>query len=69
MNQLWAMRQKEKQLNEKLASLRLTRQLMEKQIEMQEHFITYVIDDSNGYTNGYHEESEGGKSLAKIFYS
>lgn len=59
VNQLWAMRQKEKQLNEKLASLRLTRQLMEKQIEMQEHFITYVIDDSNGYTNGYHEESEG----------
>lgn len=61
VNHLWAIRQKEKQLNEKLASLRLTRELMEQQIEFQDHFINCVLEPKhqNGYTNGYHDESEG----------
>ena len=64
VQQLWAIRRKEKELNSKLASLRLTRELMENQIQFQNHFINYVLEPiQNGYSNGYHDESEGGNCL------
>ena len=70
MHQLWAIRQKERQLNEKLASLRLTREMMEQHLQL-DSFMKRVIQNNqipNGYTNGYHEESDGGTHLY-LFYA
>jgi len=63
VQRLWAINQKERQLNEKLASLRLTRKFMEQQLKMQDHFSRYQLEQYEqpnlSLTNGYHEEYEG----------
>ena len=64
VQRLWAINQKERQLTEKLASLRLTRQMMEEHLKLQDHFLQYQLatydQSSLPLTNGYHEDSEGG---------